>query len=460
MKKWFLIAAVVIVVAAIALPVSNLLASKRLDPQVVASTSDTELATALPILETSCADCHTASMRAPIYMKLPIAKSMIERDIENARARFDMDREVFALASDPSQAALTKVEQALEDDTMPPNQYTLMHWDATIGDHDRDVLEGWIHSARARANGAENSDDPLLGESIVPLVAIEGLDPVKVELGRSLYHDVRLSGDDTISCATCHDLAKGGTDQAPVSTGINGQLGGINAPTTLNAALHLAQFWDGRAADLAAQADGPPNNPIEMGSNWDQILAKLRADRALTAAFDAAYGELTAEAVRDAIATYEKTLITVDSPFDRYLRGDETALTEQQVAGWKLFDAHGCDTCHAGPAMGGTSYERMGVTGDYFDHRGTPLTDADRGRFNVTDDDWDLHRFKVPTLRNVELTAPYFHDGSVETLDQAVRTMAEVQLGRPLNDEETAAVVAFLEAQTGTLEGQPLTTAS
>ncbi len=456
MKKLLFAAAAVVVVGAVALPLSNLLIPREVDPALTAQVSDPALAAALPVLAGSCTDCHTDATNPPLYMKLPVARTIIANDIRTARASFDMERELFAGGQGPSQAALAKVQQVVDDDAMPPTKYTMMHWNARLDDGDRGTLADWIHTTRARLNGGGEPADPRFARAVLPLEQVTGLDPARVELGRILYHDVRLSGDDSISCASCHDLAKGGTDQAPVSTGVGGQLGPINAPTTLNAVFNLAQFWDGRAPDLAAQADGPPNNPGEMASNWDEILGKLRKDETLVAAFQSTYGELNDQTVRDAIATFEATLVTVDSPFDRFLRGEETALSAEQQAGWRLFDAHGCDTCHAGPAMGGTSYELMGVHGDYFTARGGEMTKADLGRFNVSGDEVDRHRFKVPTLRNVALTFPYFHDGSVATLEEAVRKMAVYERGVPLDDGEIQQVVAFLEGLTGTLGGKPL----
>jgi cytochrome c peroxidase len=284
---------------------------------------------------------------------------------------------------------------------------------------------------------------------VAPLPDPTGLDPAKVELGRRLYHDPRLSGDGTLSCASCHDLARGGADAAVSSTGIRGQIGPINSPTTLNSSLHFAQFWDGRAATLEEQAAGPVANPLEMGAEWPTVVATLQQDDWYAPRFAAAYpAGLTQETVTHAIAEYERTLIT-PGRWDAYLRGDDSALTEQELRGFTAFQQSGCLSCHYGPALGGQSYEKFGVTGDYFADRGTPLTDADLGRFNVTGNESDRHKFKVPTLRNVAQTAPYFHDGSTTSLAEAVRIMARYQLGRELSDATTADIVAFLQALDG-----------
>lgn len=289
-----------------------------------------------------------------------------------------------------------------------------------------------------------------------PLTAFAALPPVgdlpaaKVTLGRRLFHDPRLSGDGTISCASCHSLDQGGADGRRTSTGIRGQIGPINSPTVLNARHNFVQFWDGRAADLAAQAAGPVANPAEMGNTWVQVVETLRADPSYVEQFRAAYQAtgITEANVRDAIATYEMSLVT-PSRFDRYLGGDRNALTAAEREGLTEFVNAGCTACHTGINVGGTMYQKMGLVQNYFQRRGTPLTDADNGRFNVTHAESDRHFFKVPTLRNVALTAPYFHDGAAATLDEAVRTMALVQLGRTLEPAQVQRIVTFLNALTG-----------
>lgn len=277
----------------------------------------------------------------------------------------------------------------------------------------------------------------------------------KAALGEKLYHDTKLSVDGTISCASCHDLKKGGTDQAVVSTGVKGQLGPINSPTVYNSANNFVQFWDGRAKDLAEQALGPVENPKEMGEKWDNVVKKLQADETYAASFKKIYGKdvITKENVADAIAEFEKTLITPDSRFDDYLRGDEKALSALEKKGFELFQDKGCMSCHTGTYFGGESYQAMAE--EYFTDRGN-LTDADYGRYNVTKDEADKHMFKVPMLRNVAVTAPYFHDGSKKTLEEAVQAMAKYQLGEELTKEDNQAIVAFLKTLTGKYKGKPL----
>lgn len=273
----------------------------------------------------------------------------------------------------------------------------------------------------------------------------------KVVLGRRLYFDPILSGDGTISCATCHSLDHGGAEPRAVSTGINSQSGPINSPTVLNAGFNFRQFWDGRAADLREQAEGPVENPLEMGTTFAEAIERIRGDEWYVERFGALYGgEITKENITDAIAEYERSLVT-PSPVDAFLNGDESALNEQQQRGYATFKEVGCASCHMGVNVGGTMYQKMGVVEDYFALRGGELTEADQGRFAQTQSDSDRHFFKVPTLRNVALTPPYFHDGSQEELGEAVRIMARVQLGRRLEDAQIADIVAFLEALTGEL---------
>ena len=283
-----------------------------------------------------------------------------------------------------------------------------------------------------------------------PIVPVEGLDQDRVMLGARLYHDPNLSGDGTVSCASCHAVPDGGDDGAVSSTGIGGQVGPINSPTTLNSHLNFVQFWDGRAASLEEQAAGPVANPSEMGSSIEAAVAYLQSEPTYVDAFTRSFGGTIDQAsITTAIADYERTLTTPNSPFDRWLAGDDAAMSEQAVAGLTTFLDTGCTSCHRGAGVGGTSYEKMGVVHNYFERRGGELTAADMGRFNVTQSESDRHKFKVPLLRNVALTAPYFHDGSAETLAEAVETMAYVQLGRELTAEQTSSLVAFMEALSG-----------
>lgn len=272
-----------------------------------------------------------------------------------------------------------------------------------------------------------------------------------VRLGERLYHDPRLSGDGKVSCASCHVIAEGGDDGKKASVGIGGQLGSINAPTVLNSGLNFAQFWDGRAETLEAQAGGPIENPKEMGGSWDKALAMLKRDASYQEEFSKAFpGGITEANVRTAIATFERTLLTPGSRFDRWLGGEKDALSAEEREGYELFKGVGCIACHQGQNVGGNMFQRFGVIGDYFADRGD-VKEQDYGRFNVTKSESDRFVFRVPSLRNVELTAPYFHDGSAPTLEAAVRVMARYQLGRLLDDGEVNRLAAFLRSLTGDL---------
>lgn len=292
------------------------------------------------------------------------------------------------------------------------------------------------------------------------VVAVEPLQPLpssvnvnmdKVLLGRSLYHDTALSGDGTISCATCHALDGGGAEPRKTSIGINGHVGPINAPTVLNSGFNFVQFWDGRAKDLQEQAAGPVANPGEMGETWENVVEKLKKNPEYVAGFSKLYEDgITQNNVTDAIAEYEKSLIT-PSRFDAYLLGDEDAITEAEKEGYAAFKEAGCTACHTGIIVGGTMFQKMGLVADYFKDRGTPIADADLGRFNVSKNPAEKHFFKVPTLRNIELTAPYLHDGSRDTLEETVQIMGKYQLGRELSQAQIKSIVAFLKSLTGEL---------
>jgi len=288
--------------------------------------------------------------------------------------------------------------------------------------------------------------------AIEPLPLSVTLNHQKVALGKQLFHDVRLSKDDTISCASCHGLESAGVDGLPHSFGIDGQEGSINAPTVYNSGFNFVQFWDGRAGTLEEQASGPIHNPVEMGSNWDEVIGKLSQDKRYQMLFSQLYGGgVSPEFVQDAIATFERSLVTSDSRFDRYLRGDEKALSMEEKEGYQLFRSYGCIACHQGVNIGGNMFQNFGVFGNYFKDRGH-ITQTDYGRFNVTGLERDRYKFKVPSLRLVAKTAPYFHDGTVKTLNEAVKIMAKYQLGREIPDTEVANIVLFLQSLEGKQE--------
>ncbi|MEX2209054.1 MAG: cytochrome-c peroxidase [Myxococcota bacterium] len=317
------------------------------------------------------------------------------------------------------------------------------------------LAAGCAHVEPERAHASVATESCELqdeSEPIRPIPPRVELDAREVALGAALFHDPRLSRDDSVSCATCHPIALGGADRRARSLGVGGAVGGINTPTVLNSGFWLAQFWDGRAPTLEAQVDGPTQHPAEMASSWPEILEKLGRDDALVAKFGVVYPDgLSADNVRKAIAVFERSLVTPNSKLDRWLCGDTTALSQREKHGYALFKAYGCISCHHGVGVGGNMFQRFGVARDYFADR--ELTDADLGRYAVTGDPNDRHVFKVPSLRNVALTAPYFHDGSAATLSDAVTVMGRYQLGRKLGDADVESLVAFLGTLTGDLPG-------
>ncbi len=284
----------------------------------------------------------------------------------------------------------------------------------------------------------------LFASPIKPIPNGMKVDARKVQLGKKLFFDPILSKDGTISCATCHDLLNGGDDGLKFSFGIGGQKGNINSPTVYNAVFNFRQFWDGRAKDLKEQVTGPIENPVEMGHTMVAAVETLNQSKMYLEDFNNVYSDgITKDNIADAIAEFEKTLITPDSPFDRYLKGDKDAISAKAKEGYRLFESKGCILCHHGVNVGGNFYNKFGI-----------YEDADTehlGRYEITKREEDKHVFKVPSLRNIALTAPYMHDGRVATLEEAVELMTKYQLGRHMDPGDTEAIVAFLQSLTGEL---------
>ena len=292
-------------------------------------------------------------------------------------------------------------------------------------------------------------DPARAAEPIKPIPDDTGTNAEKAALGRALFHDPRLSRDDTVSCASCHDLRSGGDDGRKVSVGIEGQLGLINSPTVFNTGLNFKQFWDGRARTLEQQIDDPVQSPLEMASLWPDVVAKLYQDRDYPQRFKKLYPEgISRDSVRNAIAEFMRSLTTPNGRFDRWLKGDEGALEPVEKHGYALFKYYGCVSCHQGANVGGNMFQVFGVLNEYFKRRGN-ITEADLGRYNVTGNPADRHAFKVPSLRMAVHTAPYLHDGSAATLRDAVDAMFEFQLGRDAPDEDKEAIVAFIKTLAG-----------
>lgn len=315
----------------------------------------------------------------------------------------------------------------------------LIRTDQTAADRGNEPTPPAAHSPRR----------PLVLSAIQPIPDSVEVNAAKMALGARLFQDPILSRDLTVSCATCHQIREGGDDGRPTSLGVNGIPGSVNAPTVLNSGFSFRQFWDGRAGSLEDQVDGPIELPSEMNMTWDELVARLAADASYRTQFETAYGEgPSRDRIKHAIAEFERALITPGSPFDRYLYGEQDAISASAIDGYELFVDFGCASCHNGVNVGGNMFQHLGVMADFFAET-RKRTDADNGRFNVTGNERDRHKFKVPTLRNIAETAPYFHDGSIDTLEEAVRLMAQYQLGADPTPEQVQKIVEFL----GTLSG-------
>ncbi len=279
-------------------------------------------------------------------------------------------------------------------------------------------------------------------ELITPIPITPTYDLKKALLGKKLFFDTRLSANNTISCASCHFLNDGGDDNLPVSFGINGKVGTRNSPTVLNARYNVTQFWDGSAKDLADQAKGPIHNPVEMGSNFKEVILKLKKDKNYTTKFSYIYKDgITGLNITDAIGEFEKTLTTPNSPFDKFLRGNTKAITADELKGYTLFKEYGCISCHNGINIGGNLMQKIGVIETF--------ETTDFGKFTITKNENDKFYFKVPSLRNIELTAPYFHNGEIKTLENAVKDMIIYQIGYLLEENEIQHIIKFLKTLTG-----------
>lgn len=407
-----------------------------------------------------CLSCHSADPKLPFYTRMPVAGRIVIKDVDSGYRAYDIEpvTEVLKIGSQVSAVDLAKIEKVVLDGRMPMPKYYLVHWGSSVTSAKKDIILDWVRNERI-AMYDDGLPEDRAGEPVRPIARTSDADQDKAALGYALFHDPRLSVDNTVSCSTCHALETAGVDNHQYSHGVDDQVGGVNAPTVYNAVYNFVQFWDGRAKTLADQAAGPPLNPIEMAStSFDEIIAKLQADKPFAKAFNAVYPDgLTQANITDAIEEFERTLITPDSRFDKWLRGDSEAVTAEELAGYELFKRYDCATCHAGPNLGGQSYELMGLRKHYFADRGLELTNEDNGRYKETQLERDRHRFKVPGLRNIEHTWPYYHDGTRETLEDAVRDMGIYQSGVELTSAETGHITSFLKTLTGEYQGRLLT---
>lgn len=391
--------------------------------------------------QNDCFVCHSRNPQLPFYSSFPIIGPKMSEHTYHAYRFMDLESK---MNEDIDDVTLSMLDHAVSYGSMPVVGYRLIHWGTGFNGREKSVIAGWIRNKRGY-------DEP-----VCPIPESVEFDKAKAELGERLFNDGRISLDGTITCATCHVLENGGADHADerVSEGINGLKGGVNAPTVYNSEFNVRQFWNGRAADLREQAEGPATNPVEMGDqSWDQICERLGKDKALVKEFEALYPEegLTKMTVTDAIAEFERTLITPNSRFDKYLKGDKDAITPEELLGYEKFKENACATCHTGAILGGRSFEYLDIYGDYFSDRTDEIAynSDDDGLKGYTGKVEDLHKFKVPGLRNISLTAPYFHDGTFLTLEDAVKAMARYELGKDLTDKDIQSIVAFMNTLDG-----------
>lgn len=284
----------------------------------------------------------------------------------------------------------------------------------------------------------------LKNEPIQPITEYKNLNNPKLELGKKLFFDNRLSKDNTVSCASCHSLDKGGVDNLKKSFGFEGKEGNTNTPTVFNSSLNFVQFLDGRAKTLAEQIDGPIHNPVEMASNWTDIINKLQQDSFYKSVFKKLYKDgITENNIKNAIVHFEESLIT-PSRFDRYLLGDSTAISDYEKKGYLLFKNYGCSSCHQGSNIGGNIYEKIGVFKKYVSNE----LNENYGRYNLTGKEENRFEYKVSSLRNIDLTSPYLHNGSIDKLTEVISIMGEYQLGRDIPNEDILKIEAFLKSLT------------
>lgn len=413
--------------------------------------------------EARCDYCHTQKVDMPFYFKIPVANQLMQSDRTKGLENFHLEPVLDAMnKGEPvDNVSLSRIEFVMQRNLMPPSLYLLMHWHARLSAEQRDTVIKWIKRERRQSYATSGVAEQFADEPIQPIPESLEVDAKKVALGEKLFFEKRLSGDNTLTCASCHDLKKGGVDNLVTATGINGQKGPINVPTVYNSVFNHTQFWDGRASDLMAQAAGPVMNPIEMGSKkWEEVADKLRKDPSYEKDFMNVYNSsvIDQKTITEAIAEYEKTLITPDSPFDMYLKGIDSAISERAKHGYQVFKNIGCASCHNGVGVGGASFAKMGLQRDFFQDRlNKALTNADFGRFNFTHDQNDRFFFKIPLLRNIALTAPYFHDGSAKTLKEAVIEMVKYQTpDHQIPDQNVDDIVEFLKSLTGKYQGQAI----
>ena len=404
--------------------------------------------------DASCITCHQKNATHSLYSGIPLIGQIIKKQRQKGYRMFDMEeiREKMTNGEAINEAHLAKIEmETMTLGTMPPAKYYLSHWGSSITSAKQNQLKKWIIYHREKFYPNEFSAEHYNYEFVRPIPAHLPVNSIKAKLGEKLFYEKRLSSNNTISCASCHNLKNGGANNKQYAEGIDKRLGGLNTPTIYNACFNAIQSWDGSSTNMEKHIEKHLLSKDIMGNeSIAEIIKKLKRNKSINNSFDKLYKEgITKSAISNAITEFAKTLLTPDSNFDKYIKGNESAINKTQVFGYELFKSNKCATCHTGINLGGQTRELMGRHKNYFEDRGWELTKEDMGYYNYTSDKDDRHRFKVPGLRNVKLTKPYFHDGSRQELHDAVQTMGIYQSGCKISDEDAKAIVAFLETLTG-----------
>ncbi len=463
-KKKALIAIPIVLVAVIIVYAAIMLSGRT----ITADNLDDQF---VQVIENNdCLQCHVAEPKPFWYQKMPLVSGLFEKDMTNGYRSVNLGNVVEQVKAGETVniADVSKLEQTTLNNDMPIIAFAAVHWGSSLNAKEQQIIKDWVAEQRTEyvLGLAEEMgmtlDEATLAQAISEPVQVlpdpsnYNINKEKADLGLDLFHDTRLSADGTISCASCHPLDNSGVDGGRVARGIGSQMGGLNAPTVYNAVFNVQQFWNGRAATLADQAGGPPLNPIEMGhESFDDIAALLKEDETMVARFESVYGNegINQATITDAIAEFERQLITTNSRFDQYLLGDASALTAEEIKGYEEFKKNYCASCHVGASMGGQSFEKLGTVVDaavYFEERGTEISADDQGLYGFTGNEEDMYKYKVPNLRNIALTAPYMHDGTHLTMEEAVRTMFRFNTANPNPSDETVnSIVAFLNTLTG-----------
>lgn len=403
-----------------------------------------------------CFICHGGPHEFCKHVNWPIFGQAIRRDAEKGIRYADASYALAYVIEDLpyDQTSLVKLQKAVSQQSMPPLSFYIIHWKSYLIRDKQEIFLNWIYDQLSTYYSYPYPSEEYPFEPVSPVPEFVPYDADKAALGELLFHDTRLSVDNTVSCATCHNLQTAGVDNLDFSVGVYNQPVTSTTLSVFNTVFHAFYFRNGNAHTLQDQTYQTLLDPVKMGNDsLDRIFEILSEDSTLTERFLVPYPSGYSDTTKaDALAEFHKTLITPNSAFDKYLKGDVGAIDKQEQEGYRLFKEFGCATCHNGIAMGGTSFEFLGVANDYFpDIRQISLEDM--GRYSVTSLPSDMHRFKVPGLRNIALTYPYFHDASARTLQDAVADMAYYQRDKNLSKRQIRAIVSFLNTLTGEYRG-------